>query len=462
MKPKKKECFKAFVLLYITLIYGALISSGYVHAEEIVLLPEISMPAESNTFVGVRGAYLEAVHVLDRMNEIRRQACEDGVPNPANPSVNLTMNDYIPLKWSKEIENYCRIRAAEAFICMEHRRFNGRGIYTKTSSGINTNAEVLACEGEWPFDESEQETDVDISFVNMWASEKESWVNRTSGAVTGHYTSMINPNTRYVGVGIFLSKENGMYAAAGQFSSSVPKDQDGNEISVDETRLAAVNDCVQLIEMNKSYITGPEITTKLPLPYNYLTDWERYVASNPNVEKPKVAGDSNEYECIYWIVSEDLKEEVDRVLVPGNIFWSSANTNIATVDQTGVVSYKKKGTTTISASSDYGMAASSQLTVKYDKPTKPTIKSLKGGKKSFTIKVKSNKKTVGYEIEYSKDKKFRKGVYGDSWVKELDGNKLSFKVKKKGTYYVRVKANRVIGEYPFLSDWTKAKKVKVK
>lgn len=462
MKPKKKECFKAFVLLYIALIYGALISSGYVHAEEIVLLPEISTPAESNTFVGVRGAYLEAVHVLDRMNEIRRQACEEGVPNPANPSVNLTMDDYIPLKWSKEIERYCRIRAAEAFICLEHRRFNGRGIYTKTASGIKTNAEVLAYLGGWPFDESEQEADVDISFVDGWASEKEDWVNRTPGAVTGHYRSMINPNARYVGVGIFLSKENGIYAAAGQFASSVPKDQDGNEISLDETRLAAVNDCVQLIEMSKSYISGPEITTKLPLPYWLLPDWDGFVEDDPTVEKPKVAGDSGKYECIYWLVSEDFKEHIDRVLVPGNISWSSANPDIATVDQTGVISYKKKGTTTISASSDYGMAASSQLTVKYDKPTKPTIKSLKGGKKSFTIKVKSNKKTVGYEIEYSKDKKFRKGVYGDSWVKELDGNKLSFKVKKKGIYYVRVKANRVIGEYSFLSDWTKAKKVKVK
>ena len=66
---------------------------------------------------GVEGEYItEAEAVLQRINAIRQEACQEGVPNPQNPSEALTMDDYKPLQWSSDLEYMARIRAAEASI----------------------------------------------------------------------------------------------------------------------------------------------------------------------------------------------------------------------------------------------------------------------------------------------------------------------------------------------------------
>ena len=38
--------------------------------------------------------------------------------------------------------------------------------------------------------------------VELWYNEKDDYLNQTGG-VTGHYTSMISPSNRYVGMGAF-------------------------------------------------------------------------------------------------------------------------------------------------------------------------------------------------------------------------------------------------------------------
>ena len=73
--------------------------------------------------VGIKGSYLAASQaVLDRINQIRREAYEEGVQDPQNPSRKLTMADYVPLKWSSDLEYIARIRSAEASVRKDHLR----------------------------------------------------------------------------------------------------------------------------------------------------------------------------------------------------------------------------------------------------------------------------------------------------------------------------------------------------
>lgn len=93
-------------------------------------------------------------------------------------------------------------------------------------------------------------------------------------------------------------------------------------------------------------------------------------------------------------------------------------------------------------------------------PKKASIKSLKAGKKSFTIKLNKIKNAKGYRIYYTTDKKFKKGV------KHVDVTKTTATVKKlksKKTYYVKVAAFVKDGKGKvYLGTKSATKKIKVK
>ncbi|MBR7062079.1 MAG: hypothetical protein IKI42_03510, partial [Clostridia bacterium] len=62
-------------------------------------------PRVGNVIMGIEGEFVtiteaEKALLLARVNEIRKEACDEGVPSPANRNVALTSADYVPLKWS--------------------------------------------------------------------------------------------------------------------------------------------------------------------------------------------------------------------------------------------------------------------------------------------------------------------------------------------------------------------------
>ena len=152
--------------------------------------------------VAVDGSYVaDVVSALKRINEIRLEACSEGVPDPRNSSRALTAADYVPIRWSADLEYIARVRAAESSLVVSHTRPNGKGCFSVQSpGGVSSYGEVLA----WNF------TLGVVGGINQWYGEKSAWINRTPGAVTGHYTQMINPSNTYVGIGCFLS-EDGIY-----------------------------------------------------------------------------------------------------------------------------------------------------------------------------------------------------------------------------------------------------------
>lgn len=80
-----------------------------VAAENRLVFPtDTAVPSAGCIFLGIEGEYItETQKALNRINEIRKEACQEGVINP-DTGRPLTMNDYIPIVWMKHGGNQWR------------------------------------------------------------------------------------------------------------------------------------------------------------------------------------------------------------------------------------------------------------------------------------------------------------------------------------------------------------------
>lgn len=125
--------------------------------------------------------------LLERINAIRREACEEGIDNPVN-GIPLTAADYVPLQWSYELEEIAMLRAAESTILQDHVRPDGRECFSAAPEGVSFTMETLA----WGFSSAAQA-------IEGWYSEKASYVE-PDGKPAGHYMALINPENKFVGI----------------------------------------------------------------------------------------------------------------------------------------------------------------------------------------------------------------------------------------------------------------------
>ena len=157
--------------------------------------------------------------VLKRINEIRKEACEEGVINVSSGKP-LTPADYKPIKWSSALEWIAQTRAAEASVCQGHTRPNGTDWFTCTADGQRTWAENLA----WNWTGM-------MEGIEQWYDEKDDWVKQNKSAVTGHYTSMINPSYNHIALGCFSPAFDGVYAVSAEFSLEKGLNEDAIGVS---------------------------------------------------------------------------------------------------------------------------------------------------------------------------------------------------------------------------------------
>ena len=139
--------------------------------------------------------------------------------------------------------------------------------------------------------------------------------------------------------------------------------------------------------------------------------------------------------------------------------WSSSNRSVAKVTSGGVVKGIKPGTAVITAVTADGSNISASCTVTV-KPGKGKIKAVSGGKKSLTVTWKKQAGVKGYQLQYSRDRKFRNNT-----VKAVKASKTAAKIKKlakKKTYYVRLRSYAVINGTTYYGSWSKAAKAKTK
>ena len=276
---------------------------------------DVSEASEGNVLLGIRGTYLSATkeQILNRVNAIRKEACDKGYLNP-DTGGRLTSADYVPIRWSSDLEWIAQIRAVEATVCEDHYRPNGEICFSLMHNNVGTYGENLA----WNFSGI-------MDGIEQWYDEKDDWVNQT-GYVTGHYTSMISPSNTYIGIGGFVRESGGWCAVAGEFSC-----EDG----LDESKSVLQGSCIQIIEVSKSAVSAPVVSGELSV----------------------VAGKTSQLSLTFDICYEGIMggSNISEGLPLGTTTWSSSNTNVADVSSTGKVTAKSVGTTTIVANNSTGI-----------------------------------------------------------------------------------------------------------
>ena len=274
---------------------------------------DVSTPGDGCVMLGVYGSYhSDAQAALNRINEIRHEACYDGnTPDPRNPSRMLSASDYVPMKWSTSLEKIARIRAVEGGIARGHVRHNGKSIYSISYGGISSSGENLAYN---------YSTSMEYS-VDRWYSEREDWVEQNQGEniVTGHYTSLINPSFTYIGLGLFES-DAGPWPCncAGEFSS--------REGSLGTGFLDAPENVMQKIEVKEAFIDEYYINQRADLNLGKHQKLEFRV-------KDTVAGGKSSSKL--WVIDP--------------ITWSSSDSSVVSVASDGTATGAGIGTATITA-----------------------------------------------------------------------------------------------------------------
>ena len=158
-----------------------------------LLVPILAIPsgitaqaaASKEIQVAAMVSYTPKEQILKRINEIRREACNEGITLYGRK---LTPADYVEIKWSTDMEEIAMIRATEASYMFDHTRPDGSSWYTvESSQGLSSSCEIIASIGSA------------LSDIELWYMEKSSLVNGNPDQA-GHYIALINPDYRSVGI----------------------------------------------------------------------------------------------------------------------------------------------------------------------------------------------------------------------------------------------------------------------
>lgn len=288
---------------------------------------DVTTAKTDRMFLGIKGSYItDMQNALNRINAIRKEACDEGIKDPRNESRNLTSSDYVPIKWSSDLEYIARIRAAEASVYRQHIRLNGYDAFAIYSpNGVRSWGEVLAWNTSRTF----------LQGIEQWYREKKDWVGNT-GKVTGHYTQMIDPDNIYVGLATFINPNAGYSTTtAGEFTSQRNLDysQGTSGAVLDESAGPAIDNCIQTVEVKTDKITAsmPDFNS-LAAPNNVQAEFNLTV-----------------YNC--------------KMETLGATKWTSSDVKTAAVDNTGKVTGVHEGSADITATcGDFSATKTIQVT----------------------------------------------------------------------------------------------------
>ena len=149
----------------------------------------------------------------------------------------------------------------------------------------------------------------------------------------------------------------------------------------------------------------------------------------------------------------------------GKLTYSVADKKVAAVDKKGKVTVKGYGQTKITiTSAAKGKYPKAKKTITLTvKPVKTKIASVKSAKsKNMVVKWKKDTKATGYVIQYSTDKKFKKGVKTVTITKNKTTSRTIGKLKGGKNYYVRVCTYKKSNGKQIKGSYSAVKSIKVK
>lgn len=267
---------------------------------------EVSSPENGNIFVAVEGTFSTASEktLVDRINQIRLEACREGIINPDTGN-KLTMADYRPVTWSTVLEDYSRIRAAEASVNWAHTRPNNKSTFknkVRLANGYHS-SENLAMGYEL------------VASIEGYYSEKANWVKKSG--IYGHYTNMISPDNTLVGMAGFTQKGKSTFSAM-EFGTLFSGNNTNNT-----ARIGLNVAATQLVEVNVAYLVNS-------ISISGATE----VAINKTAR---------------LVATANMKNATKSATINAGVTWTSSDNSIATVDANGNVKGNAKGTVTITA-----------------------------------------------------------------------------------------------------------------
>lgn len=145
----------------------------------------------------------------------------------------------------------------------------------------------------------------------------------------------------------------------------------------------------------------------------------------------------------------------------GTLSYNSSNLKVATVNSSGIVSIKGCGIATITikanATTNYN-ALTKKITIIVI-PTKTFTPSVTSSKsKTMKVTVKKQPTITGFQYQYATNSSYKNCIYS----KSTSNIKTFTKLKSKKTYYVRVRAYKVINNKTYYGSWSNTKKIKIK
>lgn len=321
LKTNLKIRFYTFILLFTLFLSQIPVTVSAASARP----TDIDTADSGNILVGISGTYeyVSKTKILKRINEIRKEACTKGYINPSTGE-KLKASDYVPIKWSSDLEWIAQIRAAEATVYQDHTRPNGKSCFSICCNGQQSWAESLA----WNY------TGL-MHGIEQWYSEKKDWIKQNNNAVTGHYTSMINPNYTYIGLGSFGRESGGWKCTAAEFGY-------GNTGSEAKSKLKGKT--IQIIEVTQKSIKKP----KLSAPSSINVKKKNTLSVTCNIVYPGIMGGKN----------------TSKGSIEQDIIWKSSKPSVLFVNAKGKIKAKKSGKATITAEVSGLYSLKKKITVK--------------------------------------------------------------------------------------------------
>lgn len=285
---------------------------------------DVEKAGDGNVLVGVSGSYerVSKEKILKRINQIRKEACTKGYINPSTGE-KLKSSDYVPIKWSANLEWIAQLRAAECTVNEDHTRPNGASCFSVTYQGEQSWAENLA----WNYSGL-------MDGIEQWYGEKEDWVSQNSSAVTGHYTSLINPEYQFIGLGSFVRDSGGWYGISAEFGYNTAGSQAQSKVK---------GKTVQIIE-----VIQKNTKMKIKAGSSVKVKENGTLEVVCSVTYPAIMGGEN--------VTEATSLE--------NVTWKSSKPSVLSVNSSGKFAAKKTGKATVSAQIEGGKTIKKTITVK--------------------------------------------------------------------------------------------------
>ncbi len=277
--------------------------------------------------VDFTGTYytLSAQTILARLNQIRYEACEEGLIFSGRV---LSLDDYHPLEWSYALEEGTRIRAMEAAMLIAHQTLSGIEIYSYARD-LEPGFKRAGVGENLAWNNNHDASGITYG-INQFYSEKNLYISSGGSwsPETGHYANLINPGYRYVGVASCMMSG----APYGWNSIAMQLAYDpGEEFTVDTTKDDRTGSITNTIPVSSSYISGITISGDASVPKGI----SKYYTVNAKVSVPNV----------YAPYSKTFPTGTTG---KNPISWESSNEEILTVSNGEALGHKG-GMTTITA-----------------------------------------------------------------------------------------------------------------